>query len=68
MPDVPGISVAWYVQQDIQRAGHRALRLTLDGVLAILASTRCTGRQVWNRQRKNEVLLDVHHVALGHAT
>ena len=30
---------------------------------------RCyTGRQVWNRQRKDEVLLDVHDVALGHTT
>jgi hypothetical protein len=29
---------------------------------------RYTGRQVWNRQRKDEVLLDVHDVALGHTT
>lgn len=29
---------------------------------------RYTGRQVWNRQRKDEVLIDVHDVALGHTT
>jgi site-specific DNA recombinase len=26
------------------------------------------GRQVWSRQRKDEVLIDVHDVALGHMT
>ena len=26
---------------------------------------RYTGRQVWNRQRKDEVLVDVHDVASG---
>ena len=65
---MPGVPVAWYGQQDIQRTGHRALMLTSDGVRAILASTVYTGRQVWNRQRKDEVLVDVHGVALGHAT
>jgi site-specific DNA recombinase len=29
---------------------------------------RYTGRQVWNRQRKDEVLMDVNDVALGHTT
>jgi Recombinase len=37
-------------------------------VRAILTNPRYTGRQVWNRQRKDEVLLDVHHVVLGHTT
>jgi hypothetical protein len=37
-------------------------------VRAILANPRYTGRQVWNRQRKDEVLIDVHDVALGHTT
>jgi site-specific DNA recombinase len=68
MPGVPGVSVAWYGQQDIRRAGHRALMLTLEYVRAILVSTRYAGRQVWNRQRKDEVLPGVHDVALGHAT
>jgi hypothetical protein len=27
-----------------------------------------TGRQVWNKQRKDEVLADVQDVALGHET
>jgi site-specific DNA recombinase len=37
-------------------------------IRAILANPRYTGRQVWNRQRKDEVLIDVHDVALGHMT
>ena len=37
-------------------------------VRAILANPRYTGHQVWNKQRKDEVLIDVDDVALGHAT
>ena len=37
-------------------------------VRAILANPRYTGRQVWNRQRRDEVLVDVDDVALGHET
>jgi DNA invertase Pin-like site-specific DNA recombinase len=37
-------------------------------VRAILANPRYTGHQVWNKQRKDEVLLDVDDVALGHVT
>jgi site-specific DNA recombinase len=37
-------------------------------VRAILVNPRYTGRQVWNKQRKDEVLLDVNDVALGHTT
>ncbi|MFD0884120.1 recombinase family protein, partial [Streptosporangium algeriense] len=37
-------------------------------VRAILTNPRYTGRQVWNKQRKDEVLIDVHDVALGHMT
>ncbi|MEP7026010.1 MAG: recombinase family protein, partial [Actinomycetota bacterium] len=37
-------------------------------VRAILINPRYTGRQVWNRQRKDEVLLDIHDVTLGHIT
>ena len=33
---------------------------------AILDNPRYTGRQVWNRQRRDEVLIDVEDVALGH--
>ncbi len=35
---------------------------------AILANPRYTGRQVWNKQRKDEVLLDINDVAPGHVT
>lgn len=37
-------------------------------VRAILGNPRYTGRQVWNRQRRDEVLIDVEDVALGHET
>jgi site-specific DNA recombinase len=37
-------------------------------VRAILADPGYTGRQVWNRQRRDEVLLDVEDVAAGHET
>ena len=37
-------------------------------VRAILANPRYTGHQVWNKQRKDEVLIDVDDVALGHTT
>lgn len=37
-------------------------------VRAILRNPRYTGRQVWNRQRKEEILLDVEDVAMGHET
>lgn len=35
-------------------------------VRVILRNPRYTGRQVWNKQRRDEVLIDVHDVALGH--
>jgi hypothetical protein len=37
-------------------------------VRAILKNPRYTGYQVWARQRKDEVLLDVEDVAAGHVT
>jgi len=37
-------------------------------IRAILANPRYTGHQVWNRQRRDEVLIDVEDVALGHQT
>jgi site-specific DNA recombinase len=41
---------------------------TKGAVRAILLNPRYTGRQVWNKQRKREVLIDVHDVALGYET
>ncbi|HZO65990.1 MAG TPA: recombinase family protein [Kribbellaceae bacterium] len=35
-------------------------------IRAILQNPRYTGRQVWNRQRTDEVLIDVEDIALGH--
>ncbi|MER6047753.1 recombinase family protein [Streptomyces sp. NPDC001793] len=37
-------------------------------VRAILANPRYTGHEVWNKQRKDEVLLDIDDVPLGHRT
>ena len=37
-------------------------------VRVILTNPRYIGRQVWNKQRKAEILIDVEDVALGHET
>jgi site-specific DNA recombinase len=51
---------------DPARNRHRCgIAWSWGAVSAILANPRYTGRQVWNRQRKDEVLLDVADVALG---
>jgi site-specific DNA recombinase len=51
------------------RNRHRCgLAWSKGAVRAILTNPRYTGRQVWNRQRKDEVLIDVADVALGHMT
>ena len=54
---------------DAARNPHRAASRGVwakSAVRAILANPRYTGRQVWNRQRRDEVLIDVDDVALGH--
>ena len=51
-----------------QPAPRRARRGRKSAVRAILTNPRYTGRQVWNRQRRDEVLVDVDDVALGHET
>ncbi|HEY5985992.1 MAG TPA: recombinase family protein [Streptosporangiaceae bacterium] len=54
---------------DRDRNRHRCgLAWSKSAVRAILMNPRYTGRQVWNRQRKDEVLIDVRDVALGHMT
>ena len=54
---------------DRARNPHRSgLAWSKSAVRAILANPRYTGRQVWNKQRKDEVLLDVNDVAQGHIT
>jgi hypothetical protein len=54
---------------DPARNPHRCgIAWTKGAVRAILLNPRYTGRQVWNKQRKREVLIDVHNVALGHET
>jgi site-specific DNA recombinase len=54
---------------DPGRNSHRSgIAWSKGAVRAILTNPRYTGRQVWNKQRKDEVLLDVSDVALGHTT
>jgi site-specific DNA recombinase len=54
---------------DPARNKHRCgVAWSKGAIRAILMNPRYTGRQVWNRQRKDEVLIDVHDVALGHTT
>jgi hypothetical protein len=54
---------------DPARNRHRSgVAWSKGAVKAILTNPRYTGYQVWNRQRKEEVLLDVDDVALGHET
>lgn len=53
--------------QGPSRRGHRdGLAWSKTAVRTILINPRYTGRQVWNKQRTDEVLLDVNDVALGH--
>ncbi len=47
-------------------AGHG--KWAKSAVRAILANPRYTGFEVWNKQRKDEVLVDVDDVGLGHVT
>jgi site-specific DNA recombinase len=52
---------------DPERNTHRnGIAWSKGAVRAILTNPRYTGYQVWNRQRTDEVLLDVENVALGH--
>jgi site-specific DNA recombinase len=54
---------------DPARNRHRDTRAwSKSAVRAILLNPRYTGRNVWNRQRRDEVLLDVEDVAAGHQT
>jgi site-specific DNA recombinase len=54
---------------DRARNRHRSgIAWSKGAVRAILTNPRYTGHQVWNRQRKDEVLIDVHDVTLGHTT
>ncbi|WP_026208075.1 recombinase family protein [Catelliglobosispora koreensis] len=52
---------------DRKRNPHRTgLAWSKGAVRTILTNPRYTGRQVWNKQRTDEVLLDVDDVAQGH--
>jgi site-specific DNA recombinase len=57
--------------QDPDRNRHRIAKGPAwqpTAVRAILDNPRYTGYQVWNRQRRDEVLIDVHDVGRGHET
>ena len=56
-------------QADRARNSHRTGEAwSKAAVRAIIDNPRYTGRQVWNRQRKQELLLDVENVADGYET
>jgi site-specific DNA recombinase len=54
---------------DPARNRHRDTRAwSKHAVRAILLNPRYVGREVWNKQRRDEVLVDVEDVGLGHKT
>src|ERR1700733_9747263 len=54
---------------DPERNKHRSgIAWNKFAVRSILINPLYTGHQVWNKQRKDEVLIDVEDVALGHTT
>lgn len=54
---------------DRKRNTHRdGVAWSKSAVRAILGNPRYTGHEVWNKQRKQELLIDVEDVALGHQT
>ncbi|MEU4427882.1 recombinase family protein [Actinoplanes sp. NPDC024001] len=54
---------------DPTRNRHRSgIAWSKSAVRTILTNPRYTGYQVWNKQRTDEVLLDVEDVALGHTS
>ncbi|MER7335653.1 MULTISPECIES: recombinase family protein [unclassified Micromonospora] len=54
---------------DRRRNPHRTTTAwSKSAIRVILTNPRYTGRQVWNKQRKAEILIDVDGVALGHET
>ncbi|MEV6108527.1 recombinase family protein [Streptomyces sp. NPDC051940] len=62
--DIPCPSAA-----DRMRNPHRDGRAWSKGAVRwILSNPRYTGHQVWNKQPKREVLLDIDDVTLGHRT
>ena len=54
---------------DRARNSHRAgIAWGSSAVRVIVTNPRYTGRQVWNKQRKQEILLDIEDVAAGYET
>ncbi|MFG2845148.1 recombinase family protein [Kitasatospora sp. NPDC048296] len=54
---------------DPARNSHRSgIAWSKQAVRVILTNPRYTGHQVWNKQRKDETLIDIEDVTLGYAT
>lgn len=69
--DLTRTGIASPSAHDPARNPHRILSggaWAKSAVRAILANPRYTGHQVWNRQRRDEVLVDLEDVGLGHET
>ncbi|MFI9379541.1 recombinase family protein [Kutzneria sp. NPDC052558] len=62
-------SIACPSLHDRARNLHRSgVAWSKGAIRGILANPRYTGYEVWNKQRKQELLIDVEDVALGHET
>jgi site-specific DNA recombinase len=65
--ELTGNGIACPSAHDRVRNPHRDGRAwSKSAVRVILTNPRYTGHQVWNKQRTDDVLLDVNDVALGH--
>jgi site-specific DNA recombinase len=65
--ELTGNGIACPSAHDRARNPHRDGRAwSKSAVRVILTNPRYTGHQVWNKQRTDDVLLDVNDVALGH--
>ncbi|WP_145908478.1 recombinase family protein [Kitasatospora viridis] len=55
--------------EDPERNRHRSgIAWSKSAIRVILTNPRYTGRQIWNKQRKDETLLDIEDVTLGFTT
>lgn len=65
--DLTSDGIACPSAHDPARNRHRSgVAWSKSAVRVILTNPRYTGRQVWNKQRTDEVLVDVQDVAMGH--
>lgn len=64
--DIPSPSAHDPARNRHRAGGHG--KWAKSAIRAILSNPRYTGYEIWNKQRKDEILIDVEDVALGHIT